>query len=224
MIHVVLLAAGKSERYGKPKLLEKLDDITILEVSMDTLQSCDVVDDVILVSSGRVMVYALKISKKYPKISKVVKGGKTRRDSSKAGVDSIVSDDDVVLIHDAARPFASCALFERVAKKAKSCGAAVPVVNLRDTVAFIEKDEISKIPDREKLRSVQTPQGFLVGLIKRAHKEVKSNVTDDSKLVLELGERVCFVDGEMTNFKITFPIDLLVAKAVFLENSEKFHR
>lgn len=223
MIHVVLLAAGKSERFGKPKLLEKIGDITVLEMSLKTLQKCDVVDAIVLVTSGLVMDYALKVSKRYSKISKVLKGGKTRRESSKIGIRDL-PDDDTVLIHDAARPFATCELFKRVAEKTNECRAVIPVVNLRDTVAVVEKNEILEIPSREKLRAVQTPQGFSVNLIKGAHEKCTSEVTDDSKLVLNIGERVCFVEGEITNLKITFPIDLLFARVIFFENPEKFNR
>lgn len=221
MIHAVLLAAGRSKRYGRPKLLEKIGNITVLEISLKTLQKCEVVDDVVIVASGSVMEHAIGISADYPKISRILKGGETRRESSRIGIGDL-PDDDIVLIHDAARPFATCELFEKVAEKTRVCGAAIPVVNLRDTVAVIEGDEILEIPNREKLRAVQTPQGFFVGLIKTAHERVESEVTDDSKLVLEMGEKVCFVEGEMTNFKITFPNDLSVAKALFFENSEKF--
>ncbi len=223
MIHVVLLAAGKSERFGKPKLLEKIGDITVLEMSLKTLQKCDVVDAIVLVTSGLVMDYALKVSKRYSKISKVLKGGKTRRESSKIGIRDL-PDDDTVLIHDAARPFATCELFKRVVEKTNECRAVIPVVNLRDTVAVVEKNEILEIPSREKLRAVQTPQGFSVNLIKGAHEKCTSEVTDDSKLVLNIGERVCFVEGEITNLKITFPIDLLFARVIFFENPEKFNR
>ncbi len=223
MIHVVLLAAGKSERFGKPKLLEKIGDTTVLEMSLKTLQKCDVVDDIVLVTSGLVMDYALKVSKQYSKISKVLKGGKTRRESSRIGIRDL-PDNDAVLIHDAARPFATCELFRRVVERMNECRAVIPVVNLRDTVAVIEKNEILEIPSREKLRAVQTPQGFSVNLIRSAHEKNNSEVTDDSKLVLNIGERVCFVEGEITNLKITFPIDLLFAKVIFFENSEKFDR
>ncbi len=223
MIHVVLLAAGKSERFGKPKLLEKIGDTTVLEMSLKTLQKCDVVDDIVLVTSGLVMDYALKVSKQYSKISKVLKGGKTRRESSRIGIRDL-PDNDAVLIHDAARPFATCELFRRVVERMNECRAVIPVVNLRDTVAVIEKNEILEIPSREKLRAVQTPQGFSVNLIRSAHEKNNSEVTDDSKLVLDIGERVCFVEGEITNLKITFPIDLLFAKVIFFENPEKFDR
>ena len=223
MIHVVLLAAGKSERFGKPKLLEKIGDTTVLEMSLKTLQKCDVVDDIVLVTSGLVMDYALKVSKQYSKISKVLKGGKTRRESSRIGIRDL-PDNDAVLIHDAARPFATCELFRRVVERMNECRAVIPVVNLRDTVAVIEKNEILEIPSREKLRAVQTPQGFSVNLIRSAHEKNNSEVTDDSKLVLNIGERVCFVEGEITNLKITFPIDLLFAKVIFFENPKKFDR
>ncbi len=218
MIHVVLLAAGRSERYGKPKLLERLGNVSILEMSLRNVQNCDVIDDVIIVSSGVVMEHAVEISERYSKVSKIVRGGKTRRESSRIGVEILENDEDVVLIHDAARPFASCSLFERVVDKVRDCGAVVPVISLRDTAALVEEDEILEIPDRNRLRAVQTPQGFFVKLIKKAHEDPNFEVTDDSKLVLNMGVKVCFVEGEVTNFKITFPIDLLIARAVFFKN------
>ncbi len=225
MTHLVLLAAGKSERFGRPKLLEDVEGRVILEWSLLTSQKCDVVDDIVLVLSSELLEMADELSRKYPKISKVVLGGRSRKESSEIGVKCVDGlDKDVVLIHDAARPFATCNLFRRVSEGVKSCDAVVPAVPLRDTVAFVKNGSVVDVPNRDNLKAIQTPQGFTLKVIKDAY-EISQSVTDDSTLVLRNGGKVCWVEGEPMNIKITFPHDLEIVRALFhiLKNSDQLH-
>ncbi len=222
MNHVVLLAAGRSERFGKNKLLEKIGEKTILEISISKLQSCGIVDEIVLVVSKEIEEYAKYLSEKFPKVSKIVLGGRTRRESSKIGVESVNGNpEDKILIHDAARPLASCDLFERVIEKLSECECAIPVVDVRDTIAVVESGRVLEIPRREKLKAVQTPQGFRFELARKIAK-IDADVTDDSSLALIAGYRVCTVEGERTNLKITHPEDIEIARSILplLENLE----
>jgi 2-C-methyl-D-erythritol 4-phosphate cytidylyltransferase len=223
MTYVVLLAAGRSERFGENKMLAKIRGKMVLSWSLETLQYCKVIDEVVLVVSEDLIDISNRFFAEYEKVSKVVLGGSTRKESSKIGVSSIEGkNEDVVLIHDAARPFASCNLFKRVAEKVKSCDGVVPVVNPKDTIAFVQDDQIISVPPRKDLRLVQTPQGFKLDIIKKVH-EISLDATDDSSLALKAGFKVCAVKGERTNMKITYPEDLIIADALFplLENFKK---
>ena len=214
MNHVVLLAAGRSERFGKNKLLAEIGKKTVLEISLSTLQSCEVVDEIVLVVSEEIEEYARSLSKGFSKVSKVALGGKTRRESSGIGIRIVEgSSEDKILIHDAARPFASCALFERVVKKLSECECVIPVVDVRDTIAVVESGKVLEIPRREKLKAVQTPQGFSFDLAKEISK-IEADVTDDSSLALIAGHEICTVDGERTNLKITYPEDIDIARSI----------
>ncbi|MDR3363519.1 MAG: 2-C-methyl-D-erythritol 2,4-cyclodiphosphate synthase [Clostridiales Family XIII bacterium] len=139
-------------------------------------------------------------------------GGEDRAASVRAGLEAASVREGLVLIHDAARPFVSEALIERVLEAANACGAAVPAVPIRDTVYIAGADSYaSEIPDRAKLRAVQTPQGFDFALISAAHERALQDgifVTDDGMPVLAAGGRVSLVDGDLANIKITRADDL----------------
>ena len=148
----------------------------------------------------------------------IVSGGMDRAASVRAGLDIAGKNNDagggLVLIHDAARPFVTTGLIERVLEGADEYGAAVPAISVRDTVYFTDDEEFAEtIPDRARLRAVQTPQGFDLELIKRAHAEAFSEerlVTDDGMPVLLMGERVALVDGNHDNKKITIQEDIYI--------------
>jgi 2-C-methyl-D-erythritol 4-phosphate cytidylyltransferase len=142
-------------------------------------------------------------------------GGKTRQESVFRGLQVISADCDLICIHDAARPLASGLLLERLIEAALKFGAAVPVVALNDTVKEVNSAQmIVGTPPRDRLRLVQTPQVFKADLIRFAYSEaLKSGTvaTDDASLVELLGKQVASVQGELSNLKITAPVDLTIA-------------
>ena len=146
----------------------------------------------------------------------IVSGGIDRAASVRAGLEIAEKENDaekgLVLIHDAARPYVSTGLIERVLEAAGQYGAAVPAVAVRDTVYFTDEDGFAEtIPDRTRLRAVQTPQGFSFEIIKKAHIAAKDEgltVTDDGMPVLADGGRVVLVEGSHDNKKITIQEDM----------------
>jgi 2-C-methyl-D-erythritol 4-phosphate cytidylyltransferase len=137
----------------------------------------------------------------------VVPGGATRSASVRCGLAAVPAAAQVVLVHDAARPLASPELFGRVVAAVRAgAGAAVPVVPVADTIRDVDGGVI----DRERLRAVQTPQGFDAAALRAAHAGSPEG-TDDAGLVEATGGRVVLVEGEPTNLKITGPHDLAVA-------------
>lgn len=151
---------------------------------------------------------------------RVVPGGEERSDSVRLALDEAVAlhpDTRVVLVHDAARCFTPPEVIRAVADAVRAgAPAVIPVLPVTDTVKQVDVDGIVVgTPDRSRLRVVQTPQGFDVDLLRRAHDQQDAPVTDDAGLVERLGEPVATVAGHPHALKITTPFDLVVAEALF---------
>ncbi len=132
-------------------------------------------------------------------------------------------DDGIVLVHDAVRPLASVALWERVAEAAELWGAAIPTLPMSDTVKVVADGVVASTLDRSKLVRVQTPQGFRRSLLSAAYADAARDgvsVTDCASVVERSGYPVHVVDGDETNFKITTPYDLAVAEFIVANNAQ----
>jgi 2-C-methyl-D-erythritol 4-phosphate cytidylyltransferase len=155
----------------------------------------------------------------------VVAGGATRVASVRAALDVLPRDVDVVLVHDAARPLAPSSLAEAVAAAVHAgADAVVPGVPVQDTVKRVEGDEVTSTVDRSGLRAVQTPQGFRRDVLDRAHRAADGgdpSVTDDAGMVERLGLRVVVVPGHEEAFKVTRPIDLVLAESVLAAGGDR---
>jgi 2-C-methyl-D-erythritol 4-phosphate cytidylyltransferase len=139
-----------------------------------------------------------------------VTGGATRSESVRAGLDAVPDTATVILVHDAARPVATAALFERVVAAVRAGAVAVvPVVPVVDTI----RDDQGRPVDRSTLQAVQTPQGFSATVLRQVHAG-GAVATDDASLVREAGLPVVAVEGERWNIKVTEPEDRLVVAAL----------
>jgi 2-C-methyl-D-erythritol 4-phosphate cytidylyltransferase/2-C-methyl-D-erythritol 2,4-cyclodiphosphate synthase len=151
-----------------------------------------------------------------------VTGGATRQASVRAGLEALAPHrPDIVLIHDAARPFASPALITRAIAAAEKTGAAIPALPVSDTVKSVDAQGlVDKTLDRSSLRTIQTPQGFafepLLEAHRRAAKEGREDFTDDAALAEWAGMKVAVFEGEPGNIKITRPDDFARAEAAQL--------
>ncbi len=147
-------------------------------------------------------------------------GGATRQASVRAGLEALrAAAPDLVLIHDAARPFLSAALITRAIDAAREHGAAVPAIVIADTVKKIDEHElITETLDRNRLRTVQTPQAFTYDLIVESHRRAavagRYDFTDDAALVEWAGHRVRVFAGEPGNVKLTTNDDFVRAEAL----------
>lgn len=204
MVSALLLAAGSSHRYGQNKLTELLPDSrTIWRTSYDLLAKHPLVAEVVVVASPELLPI---IASQLP-LTKVVPGGQSRQESCLAGFRSIDEESEILLVHDAARPFATPELVTAVIKAAIEHGASYPGLNVVDTIREIGQDG-SRTLDRSLLRSVQTPQAGRVDLFHQAFVEFQGEVTDDIALLEQIGISAFCVPGELTNKKITHPGDL----------------
>jgi 2-C-methyl-D-erythritol 4-phosphate cytidylyltransferase len=158
----------------------------------------------------------------------VVAGGEHRQDSVARALEALPPEVDVVLVHDAARPLAPSELVDAVAGAVLAGhSAVVPGLAMTDTVKRVrphgrgaddqEPEQVVETVQRIDLRCIQTPQGFDRALLVKAHAAADSLATDDAGLVERLGLPVVVVPGSVEAFKITRPIDLLLAEAVLLE-------
>lgn len=148
-----------------------------------------------------------------------VVGGQSRQESVSRGLEAIgpVADGTHILIHDAARPMVPGPVVHRVLDALQSgARAVVPVVAVTDSIRRV-CDNSSVVVDRSRLRAVQTPQGFHLGTLRRAHDNIVKmglEVTDDAAACEALGVDVALVDGDRRCLKITEPVDLLAAEAI----------
>lgn len=146
----------------------------------------------------------------------IVHGGPERQDSVRLGLAALDPDCEIVVIHDAARPFIAAEIIDHSIAIAAECGGALVAVPAKDTIKRVGKDGIvvETVP-RQELWLAQTPQTFRVALIREAHADaLRAGVvaTDDAALVERLGGTVKMVPGDSRNFKITTPEDLRLAE------------
>jgi 2-C-methyl-D-erythritol 4-phosphate cytidylyltransferase len=197
-VWAIVVAAGSGSRFGKPKQFERLAGRTILEWSLDAARGA--CDDVVTVVP--------------PGTSGGVSGGATRSESVRAGLAAVPDDADVIVVHDAARPLASPALFAAVIDAVRGgADAAIPGVPVTDTVKRVDGERVVDTVDRDALVAVQTPQAFRADLLRKAHAG-DADATDDAALVEALGGTVVVVPGEAANIKVTTPQDLRIAEAL----------
>jgi 2-C-methyl-D-erythritol 4-phosphate cytidylyltransferase / 2-C-methyl-D-erythritol 2,4-cyclodiphosphate synthase len=146
-------------------------------------------------------------------------GGATRQASVHAGLEALVSHKpEIVLIHDAARPFVSAALISRAIDAASATGAAIPAIVLADTVKLVDASgNVEATPERARLRIAQTPQAFRFDVILQAHRraarEGRSDFTDDAALAEWAGLTVATFEGDAANMKLTTPEDFVREEA-----------
>jgi 2-C-methyl-D-erythritol 4-phosphate cytidylyltransferase/2-C-methyl-D-erythritol 2,4-cyclodiphosphate synthase len=226
-VGAVLVAAGSSKRAGGsvPKQFQLLGTRPMFVVALDALlPACDEV--VVVVPAGEAE-RALRLltesgvggagGDRGPRLKAVV-GGERRQDSVRRGLEALSPGVEIVLVHDAARPFASRELVACVIAAAETTGAAVPAVSVAETVKRVEDSEegprVLTTLDRSLLRLAQTPQGFRRGVLDDAYRAVgDADVTDDASVIELAGLPVAVVDGEPTNVKITTAADLEEARA-----------
>lgn len=234
----VIPAAGRGVRLGPgaPKALRTLSGVPMLIHAARALAASRSVSLVVVVAppDGAAEVKSLLDAYALPADSPgegwgttdflVVPGGATRQESVKLGLDALPPGIDIVLVHDAARPLVPVETVDTVIGAVRDgAPAVVPALPVTDTVKRIEPrgpgepEPVVATPDRSLLRAVQTPQGFDREILVRAHGNDAvdgEGATDDAGLVERLGEPVVLVPGHEEAFKVTRPLDLVLAEAV----------
>jgi 2-C-methyl-D-erythritol 4-phosphate cytidylyltransferase len=201
----IVVAAGGGSRFGAAKQFAPLGGVRVLDRSVGVaLDACDGV--VVVLPADNAWEGAAGVQ--------VAFGGATRSDSVRAGLALVPDDAEIVIVHDAARPLASRALFDRVAQKvANGADGAVPALPVSDTVKRVNNGRVVETVPRDGLVGVQTPQAFRAEALRAAHR-IGGVDTDDAALVEANGGVVVVVEGERRNLKLTVADDLELAEAL----------
>jgi 2-C-methyl-D-erythritol 4-phosphate cytidylyltransferase/2-C-methyl-D-erythritol 2,4-cyclodiphosphate synthase len=201
-VWAIVVAGGTGNRFGRPKQFETIAGVTLLGLSAQMARAhCDGV--VVVLPAGRDVPPDVDADR-------VVEGGDTRSASVRSGLAVVPVEASVIVVHDAARPLATSALFAAVIEPVlDGADAALPGTPLADTVRRIGGGTV----DRNELLAVQTPQAFAAAVLRQAHAS-GADASDDAALVEQAGGEVVVVPGETTNLKVTHPEDLLVAEAI----------
>lgn len=209
-IGAILLMGGRGERFQSdiPKQFHSLGGKKIYEHTLDVLKNTELFDEIVLVCPSDWPVEP----------GQVVCGGKTRQESSYLGLNGFQKKIDIVLIHDAVRPFLTETICKENIELAIEFGAADTCIPSADTLVYAPNGVIESIPNRAHFLRGQTPQTFQMDLILKAHKTALEdgieNASDDCQLVLRLGMDVAVAKGSERNMKITSELDLALAENI----------
>ncbi len=209
MTCAVIVAGGEGTRIQSqiPKQYLTINGRQVLSFSVDTFLEHPMINKVILVVS---LHYARQVKKNYPGCH-VVLGGKTRQASSTNGVNAVPPGTEKVLVHDAARPFVTHQMITECVESLDECDGAVPILTPDNTMIMLNNGTLAYL-DRQKVKAVQTPQGFRNGILTKAQRS-GFETTDELGLVLLSSPKakIHLFAGDDRNFKITTPLNLELA-------------
>lgn len=212
-ISLIIVAAGFGRRLGGvDKAFVKIAGKEIILYSFETFEKVPQIKEKIIVVNKENVDKAKSVF--HGKNVKFVFGGSIRAESVKNGV--LVAKENFVMVHDAARPFVSVSLIERVINALKGADSVIPTLKVKPTIKVVEDGFVFRTLKRDTLAVVQTPQLFRKEQLLSAYEKFTdlSGITDESMLIEKLGKRVRVVEGEEKNLKITTPLDLIVAREI----------
>ena len=221
-VAAIIVAGGRGERFGsdRPKQFLEVRGLSLLQRSVDAFLASPHVDEVIVVLPPDFVERPHDVLLFDDRRVRIVAGGARRQDSVAAGYDAVTSECEVVLVHDAARPFVTDELIGRAVDAAGTHGAAIVALPARDTikrgVAWDGAMRIAETLPRESIHLAQTPQAFRRDVLGRAVAlgRAGTEATDEAALAEAAGVPVVLVEGDPHNIKITTPADMPVASAI----------
>ncbi|MFN0284640.1 MAG: SDR family NAD(P)-dependent oxidoreductase [Kineosporiaceae bacterium] len=220
----VILGGGTGSRVGLsiPKQLIKVSGSTILEHTLRVFQETPEIDEIVLTSPEAYLDDARRLSAGMSKVTRVIPGGATRNDTTRAALDVLGDEECKVLFHDAVRPFVDRRIIADCVEALDAYEAVDVAVPSADTIIEVDGgDLVTDIPTRARMRRGQTPQGFLLSTIRRAYKHAAADpgfsASDDCGVVLTYLPEVPIyvVTGSEQNMKVTHPIDVFVVDRLF---------
>jgi 2-C-methyl-D-erythritol 4-phosphate cytidylyltransferase len=232
-IAAILPAAGLGTRMGAetPKQFLELDGVPIVMLSLRRIASCELVTDIIVATRGDgiAKIEAAIRGENFSQNVRVVKGGDTRQESVAAALKEVEAETELVLVHDAVRPFVKREQIVRVIEEARKHHAAILGIPAMDTVKEVKRASLPEdvalitgtIP-RERVVLAQTPQVFKATLLREAFARAEADgvsASDEAGLVERIGREVFVVLGSERNIKITKPADMELAK-FYLEREQ----
>ncbi|MEC7640519.1 MAG: 2-C-methyl-D-erythritol 4-phosphate cytidylyltransferase [Nitrospinota bacterium] len=219
-LSAIVPAAGLGARMGQsvPKQFLQLNGQSILRHTVNAFEKSGLFKAVVLVAPATGVDAARRECEDFNVVSQVVPGGERRQDSVYEGLKVLDEDVDIVVVHDAVRPFLSRRMIEEVVDAAREHGAAITAIPVSDTVKLVnEQGFVDRTIDREGLWRVQTPQAFRYPLLKQALEQAARDSyvgTDEGTLLEHIGKSVKIIPGSERNIKITQPEDLLLGESI----------
>jgi 2-C-methyl-D-erythritol 4-phosphate cytidylyltransferase len=204
-----------------PKQFLALGGEPLVVHSLRVLQASPTVDEIVLAVPQADLDYCLDdlaVRFGFSKITKVVAGGKERQDSVRHALEHVSEETEIVVVHDAVRPFVTEGMVTEVVKAARRVGGAIVALPMRDTVKQVGAEgRIERTVDRQPLWLAQTPQAFRRDHLLAAHRKAyveKVHATDDAFLFEWAGHPVVVVEGSGENIKVTRPEDMIIGEAI----------
>lgn len=234
-VAAILPAAGLGTRMGAetPKQFLELDGTPLVIHSVRRIASCPLVTDIIVATRGDVIESLQERirGEQFMQSVRVVRGGDSRQDSVAVALQEVSNDTEIVLVHDAVRPFVTREQIVRVIEEARRCQAAILGIPAMDTVKEVKRASLPEdvalitgtIP-RERVVLAQTPQAFSTKLLKEAFARAQAdgvNASDEAGLVERMGHDVHVVLGSERNIKITKPADMDLARFYLEQERQK---
>ena len=213
----VITAGGSGQRFGELKQFKKLNGQPLYEYSLKTFIDVSLFGEIILVVPvENQKTIEQQVKKKYRSLVKVIVGGLNRQDSVKNGVMNSSSKTDLVVIHDAARPFITKKLIKDCILACSNSDGAIIALQPFDTIKYSKSNVVEKTIDREKVWMAQTPQAFIKEKILEAYNNKLNELimTDESSMMEGMGYKIKIVRGSENNFKITTDDDWKRAEMV----------
>ena len=203
----IITAAGSGRRFGEAKQFKKLHGKPLYQYSLDIFIKSRLFDEIILVipNSNQEKVQK-EIKRKYSSQVSLVIGGPDRQDSVKNAIQNSNPNIDLVVIHDAARPFITTTIIEKCISACEASDGAIIAMQPHDTIKFSKDNIVEKTIDRSNIWMAQTPQAFNKHKLLEAYSTTEFDdlvVTDESSLMEKLGYKIMIVPGTGKNFKIT---------------------
>lgn len=218
-IAAIITAAGVGRRMGaaRPKQFLSVSGLPILVRTLMRLAECEEIDTFIITTDEAWIDETKTVIKNsgFDKPFQVIAGGKERQDSVSNGLKALSDKTEIVLIHDAVRPFIKKDLIIASIDLAKTHGGAIVAVPVKDTIKSVDGSVIEKTVERRKLWAAQTPQTFRYAELMSAFQKAFSDNyygTDDASIFERTGKSIRIIEGDYTNIKITTPEDLKVAE------------
>lgn len=222
--YAIIVAGGSGKRFGSelPKQFLPLNGKAVLMHTIEKFNRAGASIIVVLPADHQETWMAMCKDSNFAVSHIIANGGKSRFESVKNGIAAIENliDDDLVAVHDGVRPLVSEELINRCYDTAQATGSAIPVVNPIDSIRQVQDDGSSCQLLRSSLRAVQTPQTFRAEWLRGAYDVEESPLfTDDASVVENAGHQVSLVEGEVTNLKITTPIDMTIATQLITDGA-----
>lgn len=222
-VAAIVPAAGRGLRMGGsvPKQFLSIGGLPLVVHSLRALQASAAIDVIVLAVPQTDIAYCrneIVEAHGFTKVTQIIAGGKERQDSVRNALAAVPEDIDIVVVHDAVRPFLGPEMIHDVILSARSRGAAIVALPMRDTVKQVGADRvIERTLDRRPLWLAQTPQAFRRDWLLDAHRRAQLEgvlATDDAYLIEWAGHSVSVVEGSGENIKVTRPEDMIIGEAI----------